>query len=219
MRWLVIGIVTVVATLLQGSELNAQQVSAVPFEWRADGPSAFMQVYGPAQPPLGFLRFCEANPEDCRAASDTTARLAASPQRLNELDEINRRVNRLIIPTTDLAHYGVAELWVLPTDGKGDCEDYALLKRHELLKLGWPSNALLMTVVSDEKGEGHAVLTVRTTAGDFILDNKVDEVRIWNEAPYRFLERESSLNPRYWVDLDPTRNATPQPIAGIGAHF
>ena len=93
------------------------------------------------------------------------------------------------------------------------------MKRHELLKLGWPSSALLMTVVSDEKGEGHAVLTVRTTAGDFILDNKVDEVRIWNEAPYRFLVRESSLNPRVWVDLDPTRNVTPQPIAGVSTHF
>ena len=122
MRWFVIGSVTIVATLLQGGELSAQQVSAVPFEWRADGPSAFMRVYGPAQAPLGFSRFCEANPEDCRADSDTNARLAASPQRLNELDEINRRVNRLIIPATDLAHYGVAELWALPTDGKGDCE-------------------------------------------------------------------------------------------------
>ena len=109
----VIGSVTIVATLLQGGELSAQQVSAVPFEWRADGPSAFMQVYGPAQAPLGFLRFCEANPEECRADSDTQARLAASPQRLNELDDINRRVNRLIIPATDLAHYGVAELWAL----------------------------------------------------------------------------------------------------------
>ena len=128
-------------------------MSAVPFERRADGPSPFMQVYGLVQAPLGFLRFCEANPEDCRADSDTQARLAASPQRLNELDEINRRVNRLIIPATDLAHYGVAELWALPTDGKGDCEDYALLKRHELLKLGWPSSALLMTVVSDERGK------------------------------------------------------------------
>ena len=76
-----------------------------------------------------------------------------------------------------------------------------------------------MTVVSDERGEGHAVLTVRTSAGDFILDNKVDEVRIWNEAPYRFLERQSSLNPPFWVEIDPTRSVTPQPIAGVGTHF
>ena len=156
MRRVVISSVTVVVTLLQANELSAQQVPAIPPEQPADRSS--------------FI--CEENPEDCRASSDTKARLAASPQRLNELDDINRRINRLITPQTDLEHYGVAEFWTLPTDGKGDCEDYALLKRHELLKLGWPSSALLITVVSDEKGEGHAVLTARTTAGDFILDTE-----------------------------------------------
>ena len=219
MRRVVISSVTVVVTLLQANELSAQQVSAIPSERPADHSAAFMQVYGSAPAPQGFWRFCEENPEDCRASSDTKARLAASPQRLNELDDINRRVNRLITPQTDLEHYGVAEFWTLPTDGKGDCEDYALLKRHELLKLGWPSSALLITVVSDEKGEGHAVLTARTTAGDFILDNKVDEVRLWNQAPYRFLVRQSSLNPWVWVDLDPTRDVTPLPIAGVRRHY
>jgi predicted transglutaminase-like cysteine proteinase len=139
----VIGSVTIVATLLQWGELGAQQVSAVPFEWRTDGPSAFMQVYGPAQAPLGFLRFCEANPEDCRSDSDTQARLAASPERLNELDDINRRVNRLIIPATDLAHYGVAELWALPTDGKGDCEDPRAMPPHSLSRGSVPISKLL----------------------------------------------------------------------------
>ena len=51
-----------------------------------------------------------------------------------------------------MKHYGIADYWTLPTDGKGDCEDYALLKRHELIRLGWPSSALLMTIVKDEKG-------------------------------------------------------------------
>ncbi len=47
-------------------------------------------------------------------------------------------------------------------DGYGDCEDYALLKRKMLMQAGWPREALLMTVVRDKKGEGHAVLTVKT---------------------------------------------------------
>ena len=75
-----------------------------------------------------------------------------------------------------------------------------------------------MTIVSDERGKGHAVLTVRTEVGDFILDNKVDEVRLWNEVPYRFLLRQSYLNPRIWMDLDPVRDATPLTIAGVGPH-
>jgi predicted transglutaminase-like cysteine proteinase len=74
-----------------------------------------------------------------------------------------------------------------------------------------------MTIVSDEKGQGHAVLTARTAAGDFILDNKVDEVRLWYRAPYQFLLRQSYLNPRVWMDLDPARDITPLTIAGVGA--
>ena len=112
----------------------------------------------------------------------------------------------MIIPETDLEHYGVPDYWSLPTDGKGDCEDYALLKRHKLIMLGWPSAALLMTVVRDTKGEGHAVLTARTTGGDFILDNKSNEVRLWNQTSYEFLMRQSYLNPRAWIALDPTRD-------------
>ena len=75
-----------------------------------------------------------------------------------------------------------------------------------------------MTVVRDAKGEGHAVLTVRTTGRDFILDNKVNEVRLWNQTPYTFLMRQSYLNPRVWIDLDPTRDLTPLSIAGVRGH-
>ena len=71
----------------------------------------------------------------------------------------------------------------LPTD-RGDCEDYALLKQKLLIERGWPSSSLLMTVVRDEKGEGHAVLTARTSQGDFVLDNKVEAVKLWNRSGY-----------------------------------
>ena len=112
-------------------------------------------------------------------------------------------------------HYGIGEYWTLPTDGKGDCEDYALLKRHELIRLGWPSSALLMTVVMDEIFEGHAVLTVRTTAGDFILDNKVNDVRLCSNTSYQYLLRQSYSNPQAWVFLNSMRGTTPRPIAVV----
>jgi predicted transglutaminase-like cysteine proteinase len=110
--------------------------------------------------------------------------------------------------------YGVAEYWTLPTT-RGDCEDYQLLKRHRLIERGWPSSSLLMTVVRDEKNEGHAVLTARTTQGDFVLDNKVDVVRLWNQTPYHFVMRQSYLNPKVWVSLDPNDATTPAAIAGV----
>ncbi len=53
----------------------------------------------------------------------------------------------------------------------GDCEDIALLKRRDLIEKGWPVGALLMTVVRQANGEGHAVLTVLTDRGDLVLDN------------------------------------------------
>jgi predicted transglutaminase-like cysteine proteinase len=141
-------------------------------------------------------------------------RVEATPERLSELDDINRAVNRAIEPTTDLEHYGVTEHWTLPVD-RGDCEDYALLKRRLLIGRGWPTGSLLMTVVRDEKGEGHAVLTARTSIGDFVLDNKVEDVKLWSRTGYRFVMRQSYISPMAWVSLDPRDALSLAPIAGV----
>ena len=86
---------------------------------------------------------------------------------------MNADVNNALRPVTDEAHHGILDRWDLAEDGAGDCEDYQLLKRKLLVDAGLPRRALRMSVVLDEKGEGHAVLMVRTDRGDFILDNKV----------------------------------------------
>jgi predicted transglutaminase-like cysteine proteinase len=175
--------------------------------------SAFMRVFGPSQPPYGFVRFCETRAEECAPQKLGERRLEPTPERLSELDEVNRGVNRAVQPATDAEIYGVSEYWTIPVD-KGDCEDYALLKQKLLEQRGWPLSALLLTVVRDEKGEGHAVLSVRTAQGDFILDNKVDDVRIWNKSGYQFVMRQSYLDPRVWVSLDPSEGTVPAAIAG-----
>ena len=212
-----IGIISLVILFLAKSA-SGQELAAVHPEPPADPSAAFMRVYGSTEPPPAFVHFCEEYPEECAPTSRVEGRVPASPKLLTELDQVNGRINRSITAERDLKHYGIADYWTLPTDGKGDCEDYALLKRHELIRLGWPSSALLMTIVKDEKGEGHAVLTARTAAGDFILDNKVDEIRLWTKTPYRFLLRQSYLNPRVWMDLDPAHDETPLSIAGVGPH-
>ncbi len=174
----------------------------------------FMRVFGNAQPPYGFVRFCEAQPSECNTAVSDEARYQATPERLSELDELNRAVNHTIEPATDIEIYGVNELWTLPQT-RGDCEDFALMKRHRLMQRGWPAAALLMTVVRDEKNEGHAVLTARTSQGDFILDNKVEAVRLWNQTPYHFVMRQSYIDPKVWVSLDATDATAPGAIAGV----
>lgn len=179
---------------------------------------AFMRIYGNAQAPYGFVRFCDGHPTDCAADSfSNDARFEATPERLSELDDINRAVNKAIEPATDAEIYGVNELWTLP-QAKGDCEDFALLKRRMLLDRGWPSSALLMTVVRDEKNEGHAILTARTTQGDYVLDNKNDEVKLWTQTPYHYVMRQSYINPRVWVSLDPSDAPASASVAGVQAN-
>ncbi len=179
-----------------------------------DRPAQYMRVFGQAAPPYGFVDFCARTPDECAGGSAEPLRFSASPQRLAELDDINRVVNNSIEPATDLELYGVEEYWTLPVI-KGDCEDYALLKRHLLIKRGWPVGSLLMTVVKDEKGEGHAILTARTAQGDFILDNKASGVLPWYRTPYEFVMRQSYLNPRVWMSLDPKQAQAPSALSGV----
>ena len=117
--------------------------------------------------------------------------------------------------TEDSSISGNGDAWTLPVGGRGDCEDYALQKRHNLISKGWPVSALLMTVVRDEKGEGHAVLTARTVQGDFILDNKIEDVRMWNKTPYQFVMRQSYLNPKVWVALDTRQGPLATALSGL----
>ena len=91
--------------------------------------------------------------------------------------------------------------------GKGDCEDYVLLKRRLLAARGFPESTLLITVVRDENNEGHAVLTVRTDRGDLVLDNKRREVMRWADTPYTFVKRQSERNPLVWISLLPPETA------------
>jgi predicted transglutaminase-like cysteine proteinase len=175
--------------------------------------AAYMRVYGSSQPPYGFVRFCEQSPQYC-VQRGNGSRFEATPESLSDLDEVNRLVNRSVEPATDIEIYGVSEYWTLPGT-KGDCEDYALLKQKILIGRGWPSSSLLLTVVRDEKGEGHAVLTARTSQGDFVLDNKSDDVRLWSRSNYQFVMRQSYLDPKVWVSLDPQDAGVPSSLAGV----
>lgn len=175
----------------------------------------FMRVYGTALPPYAFVEFCQRAPEHCVAdAHVSDARLEGTAARMRQLDQVNRHVNQVIKPATDMELYGVPDYWTIPTD-RGDCEDYALLKRKILIEKGWPISSLLMTVVRDEKGEGHAILTARLSTGDIVLDNKVDDLKLWSQTPYQYVMRQSYLNPRVWMSLDPRDAAAPGTLAGL----
>jgi predicted transglutaminase-like cysteine proteinase len=162
-----------------------------------------MQVSGWTNPPVGYLDFCRNFPGECAAKGSLTAELL-SERHWRDLQEVNALVNHLIAPATDMEFYRAEEVWTLP-ETYGDCEDYVLLKRKWLIERGWPTGALLITVVFDEVGDGHAVLLVRTSGGDLVLDNKTDAVHRWQETAYRFVKRQSVQDPNRWVSVGDPR--------------
>ena len=131
-----------------------------------------MTSFGDTLPPIGYVTFCREHQAECRPGGRFADRIQLTAAKFQEIQAVNTAVNTAVAPVTDLELYGKPEVWTYPTANKGDCEDYVLLKRRTLIEHGYPESTLLITVVRDENNEGHAVLTVRTDQGDFILDNK-----------------------------------------------
>jgi len=165
--------------------------------------AAFMRSFGNSLPPIGYVTFCRDHEAECRPSGPLVDRERLTAQRRNELEWVNRFVNQSVKPVTDLELYGKAEFWDYPSSGKGDCEDYVLLKRRMLIERGWPESTLLITVVRDENAEGHAVLTAHTDVGDLILDNKRQEIVRWIDTPYTYVKQQSGSNPLVWSSLMP----------------
>ena len=167
----------------------------------------YVSVGPTARPPIGWVEFCNEYANECATKPSAPRDVVLSPKAWKDLVRVNKWVNDTIKPVTDLDHWGVVEKWSYPDDGKGDCEDYVLLKRRMLMQAGWPREALLITVVRDKRGDGHAVLTVKTDKGDFILDNQEEQVLHWSETGYRFVKRQSQGDPNVWVSLGDLRPA------------
>ena len=162
---------------------------------------AYTPVGQQVNPPIGWVQFCANNPKDCDNSTTQPVDIVMSPTTWKALQTVNRHVNETVKPITDQEHWGVIEKWSYPTDGYGDCEEYALLKRKTLLDAGWPREALLITVVRDRNNEGHAVLTVKTDKGEFILDNENEKILPSTETGYRFVKRQAQSNGNIWVSL------------------
>jgi predicted transglutaminase-like cysteine proteinase len=213
MRALCVGLLVGLVTLGDVDGLRAQD-SGIGGGDGSRAESRFLPDFSPVAPPPAFKRFCVEMPEEC-VARPSSKEFGHSAFRLEQLDQVNRQVNNTIGPETDIEHYGIEDYWTIPKDGKGDCEDYALLKRHILESMGWPTGALLMTVVLTENNEGHAVLTARTESGDLILDNRAAEIKFWYQTRYQFKMRQSPYDPKVWLDLDPADDAMPAPISQL----
>lgn len=169
--------------------------------------------------PYGWADFCGRRPDECRVEVLAPEDVTLTSKVARTMKRINALVNATIEPVSNMDHWGtMLDHWDYPTDGKGDCKIYALEKRRLLLNEGFPRQALLMTIVRDLDGNGHTILTVRTTKGDFILDNMVEEIRSWDATGYRFVKRQSQSDPNVWVSVGPSiAPRTTAQIAGLAA--
>ncbi|MCG7391374.1 transglutaminase-like cysteine peptidase [Microvirga sp. ACRRW] len=177
-----------------GNAVQAQTLASLP---TSSNPIASM---GAAKPLVAWSKFCDTHPAECAVDRSEPETIELTSQTWKTIVSVNQRVNSSIKAVTDADHWGSVDIWDFAEDGRGDCEDFQLLKRRILAESGLPRRAMRMTVVIDELGEGHAVLVVRTNRGDYVLDNKTSSVLPWSKTGYVYIKRESQ-DQVGWVSL------------------
>jgi predicted transglutaminase-like cysteine proteinase len=166
----------------------------------------FIRFDAPTLAPMAFTQFCLKYPGDCKSGRLLFGddRIELNEMRRSELESINRTVNSSIHPERNKD--GLAgEKWLLGPV-RGDCNDYAVTKRHQLIARGWPARTVLLSEVVTVSGEHHLVTVVRTNGGDLVLDNLTDRIMPWSHTPYRWVRIQTPKNPNYWASVS-ERNA------------
>jgi predicted transglutaminase-like cysteine proteinase len=155
----------------------------------------------PTLAPVAFTQFCFKYPGDCKPQRLFSAgdRIELDQMHLSEIESINHDVNSSIHPERN--EDGLAgEKWLL-SPLRGDCNDYAVTKRHQLIARGWPARTVLLSEVVTLSGEHHLVTIVRTNSGDLVLDNLTDQIMPWSRTGYRWVRIQTPKNPNYWASI------------------
>ena len=180
---------------------SADAIRALPAASPPRDTAAMPDTSVAAVTPPGFISFCVRFADQCDAPQHAPSTVALTESAWRTMQQVNAASNAAIWAEDDAVHYGRAEYWTIPTDGYGDCEDYALAKRKELIAAGFPEPALRIAIVVTPREARHAVLTVVTDKGDFVLDNLRNDVVAWNAAGYNWIERQDPMRPLGWVSL------------------
>jgi predicted transglutaminase-like cysteine proteinase len=161
----------------------------------------------PVLAPFQHVRFCLRYPADCKSDSAQNDRVELNEQTSELLNRVNRSVNAAIAPVLKSYGSNIEDRWTI-APSRGDCNDYAVTKRHELMADGLPGRALRLSVVKTASGIGHLVLVVATTKGDLVLDNLSDAIRPWQRTGYEWLKIQSAADARFWYAVKPARAGT-----------
>jgi predicted transglutaminase-like cysteine proteinase len=150
--------------------------------------------------PFQHIRFCLRYPADCKSNPMEGERIELNAENSELLKRVNRNVNMSIAPRLKSYGTNLEDEWTIAPD-RGDCNDYAVTKRHELLESGLPSKALRLSVVTTAAGIGHLVLVVATTRGDLVMDNLTEAIRPWQSTNYHWLKIQSAADARFWHEV------------------
>jgi predicted transglutaminase-like cysteine proteinase len=154
----------------------------------------------PTLAPFQHVRFCLRYPAECKSDPAGEERIGLYPQTAQLLDRVNRAVNTEIAPTLKSYGSNLESRWNL-APAIGDCNDYAVTKRHELMANGLPARALRLAVVKTPSGLGHLVLVVATSKGDIVLDNLTSAILPWQQTGYQWLKIQSASDGQFWYSI------------------
>ena len=193
------------ATTIRRLLLAAVAATLAPVAGPALANQPFMTTGGQTTQPVGHYEFCRSTPAECSQETPRQAPVELTRALWAKIIDVNNIVNTMVRPRTDMQIWGIEERWSYPVNVLGDCEDFVLEKRRMLMKIGVPAGNLLVTVVKQPNGDGHAVLTVHTSLGDFVLDNLEPRVLAWRDTEYTYLKRQSVRSSGVWVSIDDGR--------------
>lgn len=197
------------AAVLAGAEraywravAHSASVEAVPAagrtsRWRARG------ARGASDAPWGSGVLAEATP------------LKRGDPLWSRVEAVNAEVNRRLRDTSDERQYGLADYWAAPTPGadgrlRGDCEDYALLKRARLIAEGVPARALSIALADTPWGARHAVLLVAVDGDEFVLDNLTPRLLPVGRADLNWRDRQRPGEMLQWIGPRSLETAPPK---------
>jgi predicted transglutaminase-like cysteine proteinase len=186
--------VTIASAVLPG---DAEARSRSPQE--ANLPPTLMEA-SPTLAPFQHVRFCLRYPSDCKTSLAESDRVEFSTETSELLKRVNHSINMSIIPASKTYGSNLGDGWTIAPN-MGDCNDYAVTKRHELLESGLPSRALRLSVVKTASGIGHLVLVVATTRGDLVMDNLTEAIRPWQSTGYQWLKIQSATDAKFWHEV------------------
>ncbi len=147
----------------------------------------WLQILAEDQSQL-FTDDCKATGlKGCDQPLTTTLRKARSASMgespLVQLRMLNAAVNNGMKYGSDASVWGVPDHWSTPVEmvrrGRGDCEDFAIMKYWLLRSVGFSAQDLQLVVLRDTKrGLYHAVLAVHVGGKRYVLDNLTASVAV-----------------------------------------